>query len=51
MDGIIVAGNDKVNTERLRKYLGTEFEIKVCGEFKYFLGIEFAISKKEIVIC
>lgn len=51
MDDIIVAGNNKVNIERLKKYIGTEFEIKDLGEFKYFLGIEFAISKKEIVIC
>lgn len=35
----------QMKIERLKKYLGTEFEIKDLGEIKNFLGIEVARSK------
>lgn len=34
----------------LLKMIHTEFEIKDLGELRFFLGIEFARSKKGIVI-
>ena len=43
---IILTGNDKKELKRLKKVLVKEFEIKDLDDLKYFLGMEFARSKK-----
>ena len=35
---------------KLKKLLANEFEIKDIGELKYFLGMEFARSKRGIFV-
>ena len=45
-DDIILTGDDSLELERLKKVLTREFEIKDLGPLKYFLGMEFARSKK-----
>ena len=50
MDNIIITGDDSLELERLKKALTREFEIKDLGPLRYFLGKEFARSKKGIFI-
>ena len=50
MDAIILTGDDVVELDRLKKALAREFEIKDLSPLKYFLGMEFARSKKGIFI-
>jgi len=50
VDDIILTGDDKVELESLREKLVEEFEVKDLVVLKYFLGIEFAKSKKGIFI-
>ena len=50
VDDIILTGDDMTEIERLKKALASEFEIKDLGELKYFLGMEFARSKKGIFV-
>ena len=50
VDDIILIGDDNPKLERLKKALTREFEIKDLGPLKYFLGMEFARSKKGIFI-
>lgn len=50
VDDIILTGDDKVELKSLQGKLAEEFEVKDLGALKYFLGIEFARSKKGIFI-
>ncbi|RVX14701.1 Retrovirus-related Pol polyprotein from transposon RE2 [Vitis vinifera] len=50
VDDIILTGDDSLELERLKKVLTREFEIKDLGPLKYFLGMEFARSRKGIFI-
>ena len=50
VDDIIVTGDDKREQQKLSECLAAEFEIKILGKLKYFLGIEVAYSKKGIFI-
>ncbi|XP_019054647.1 PREDICTED: uncharacterized protein LOC109115270 [Nelumbo nucifera] len=47
---IVVTGDDITGISQLKSFLAFEFEIKDLGEFRYFLGIEFARSKKGIFL-
>ena len=47
---IILTGDDVFELDRLNKALDHEFEIKDLGPPNYFLGMEFARSKKGIFI-
>lgn len=47
---IIVTRNDVDEIPKLKNFLSREFEIKDLGLLKYFLGIEVARSKTEIII-
>ena len=50
VDDIILTGDDSAELERLKMVLACEFEIKDLGPLKYFLGMEFARSKKGICV-
>ena len=50
VDSIILIGDDSLELERLKKALTREFEIKDVGPLRYFIGMEFARSKKGIFI-
>ena len=46
MDDIILTGTNDIEIARLKRSLAAEFEIKDLGSLRYFLGMEFARSKK-----
>ncbi|XP_059669016.1 uncharacterized mitochondrial protein AtMg00810-like [Cornus florida] len=48
VDDIVVIGNDPEEMKALKKYLSREFEMKVLGPLRYFLGIEVSWSNKGI---
>lgn len=48
---IIVTGNDSEEVTRIKNLMAQEFEVKDLGALKYFLGMEFARSKKGISVC
>jgi acid phosphatase class B len=50
MDDIFLTGDDNVKLKRLEKKLVDNFEIRDLGALKYFLGMEFARSKKSIFV-
>ena len=50
VDDIILTGDDSMELERLKKVLANDFEIKDLGTLKYFLGMEFARSKKGLFV-
>ena len=50
VDDIILTGDENLELERLKKTLTREFERKDLGPLIYFLGMEFARSKKGIFI-
>ena len=50
VDDIILTSDDSLELERLKKALTREFEIKDLSPLRYFLGMEFARSKKGIFI-
>jgi hypothetical protein len=50
VDDIIIAGDDLIEKDMLRKRLTVEFEIKKIKKLKYFLGIKVAYSEKGIFI-
>jgi len=49
VDDIIIAGDDLIERDMLRKRLAVEFEIKKLEKLKYFLDIEVAYSKTEFL--
>jgi hypothetical protein len=48
---IIITGDDQDEIKRLKRCLSKEFEVKVLGNLKYFLGIEVARTEKGISLC
>ncbi|XP_022158094.1 uncharacterized protein LOC111024663 [Momordica charantia] len=50
IDDIVLTGDDEVELVTLKKRLANEFQIKDLGILKYFLGMEFARSKKGIFV-
>ena len=51
VDDIIVIGNDNEEVERIKQMMAKEFEVaKDLGALRYFLGMEFARSKKGIFV-
>jgi len=50
MDDIILIGDDNVEMERLKNKLVDNFKTKNLDALKYFLGMEFARSKKGIFV-
>ena len=50
VDDIILAENYKEEIARIKQALNQTFKIKDLGDLRYFLGLEVAISKKEIMV-
>ncbi|KAJ9682786.1 hypothetical protein PVL29_018666 [Vitis rotundifolia] len=50
VDDIVLTGDDCNELEKLKGRLVEEFEIKDLGALKYFLGMEFAMSKEGIFV-
>lgn len=50
VDDILITGNNIQEMEQLKAFLLKRFRIKDLGDLKYFLGIEFARSKKGIFV-
>ena len=50
VDDIILTDDDHVEQERLKRVLASDFEIKYLGGLKYFLGMEFLKSKRDIFV-
>ncbi|XP_043697456.1 uncharacterized mitochondrial protein AtMg00810-like, partial [Telopea speciosissima] len=48
VDDIVITGSDTQEIQKLKTYLGTEFEVKDLGTLRYFLGIQVAYSAKGI---
>ena len=48
---MVIAGNDTLQIQKLKNYLGTCFSIKDLGTLKYFLGLELARSPQGISLC
>ena len=46
VDDIVITGNHTEEMIRIKEMLAKEFEVKDLGKLKYFLGMEFARSKK-----
>ncbi|XP_009621230.2 uncharacterized mitochondrial protein AtMg00810-like [Nicotiana tomentosiformis] len=51
VDDLLITGNNQSLLSQTRKDLQSQFKMKDLGELKFFLGIEFARSKEEIVTC
>ena len=50
IDDTILIGNNVEEVQKLKEYLGKEFEIKDLRSLKYLLGLEVARSKKGITV-
>jgi len=50
VNDMIVVRDDEHEKETLKEKLVVQFEMKDLGKVKYFLGIDVAYSKKEILI-
>ena len=50
MDDIVIMGNDQDGIQRLKQHLFNHFQTKDLGKLKYFLGIEIAQSKSDVVM-
>ncbi|XP_020692356.2 uncharacterized protein LOC110106718 [Dendrobium catenatum] len=50
VNDIILSGKDVEELQNLNKYLSEEFEVKDLENLKYFLAIEVARSRKNIVV-
>ncbi|RDX91387.1 Copia protein, partial [Mucuna pruriens] len=50
VDDIVTIRNDDTKISQLKQYLFSHFQSKDLGHLKYFLGIEVAQSKEDIVI-
>ncbi|RDX86712.1 hypothetical protein CR513_31925, partial [Mucuna pruriens] len=50
VDDIVIIENDDIKISQLKQYLFSHFQTKDLGHLKYFLGIEIAQSKEDIII-
>lgn len=50
VDDIVVTGNDDIKISQSKQHLSSHFQTKDLGHLKYFLGIEVAQSKEDIII-
>jgi Reverse transcriptase (RNA-dependent DNA polymerase) len=50
VDDIIITGNNEIEIDNVKSYLKNKFDIKDLGYLKYFLGIEFAHSRKGLYL-
>ena len=50
VDDIILIVDDNIELKGLKKVLANDFKIKDLGTLKYFLGMEFARSKKGLFV-
>ena len=50
VDDIVIIGNDQDGITDLKQHLFKHFQTKYLGRLKYFLGIEVAQSRSDIVI-
>ena len=48
VDDIVVTGDDVEEILKLKRTLGTTFEVKDMGSLRYFLGMEIARSRQGI---
>ena len=48
VDDIIITGDDASGIVQVKRDLGTSFDVKDFGSFRYFLGIEVARSRQGI---
>ena len=49
MEDIVITGNDQNGIQRLKQHLFSHFQ-KDLGKLKYFLGVEIAQSKFDVVV-
>jgi Reverse transcriptase (RNA-dependent DNA polymerase) len=50
VDDMIITSDDKAEIERLEMKLSKEFEMKILGGLKYFLGIKISRNRKGIFL-
>jgi len=50
VDDIIITGDNVKEMNEIKQMMSKEFEVKDLGTLKYFLGMEFARSKKAISV-
>ena len=50
MDDIGITGNNQDGIQRLKQHLFNHFQTKDLGKFKYFLKIEIAQFKSDVVM-
>ena len=50
VDDIIITGNDLKEIQGLKGHLDQNFQVKILGSLKYFLGIEFSRSSDGILM-
>ena len=50
VDDIVIMGNDQDGIQRLKQHLFNHFQTKDLGKLKYFLRIEIAQSKSNVVM-
>lgn len=56
-DDMVIVGNDKAETLKLKQQLSSRFHMKDLGDLKYFLGLEIIrieqgifVSRKEVCL-
>ena len=50
MDNIVITGSDHDAIQKLKQHLFSHFQTKDLGKLKYFMGIEIAQSKSDVVM-
>lgn len=50
IDDIIITGDNIKGMDEIKQMMAREFEVKDLGAWRYFLGMEFARSKKGISV-
>ena len=50
VEDIVITGNDQNGIQRLKQHLFSHFQTKDLGKLKYFLGVEIAQSKFDVVV-
>ncbi|XP_073222446.1 uncharacterized protein [Cicer arietinum] len=50
VDDIVITGSDQQGILQLKQHLSNKFQTKYLGKLRYFLGIEVAQSKDDLVI-